>query len=217
VPDRPGLPAERSGTSPAEASSRRRAPTLQEVAEVAGLSRATVSRVINGSDQVSEQARHAARAAIAQLGYVPNRAARSLVTRRTDLLALIIQDRPDAAFSDAFVVGVLRGVNQTLSPTDLQLVLIHAQDEAQQERALRYVGNGHVDGVLVLSLHGDDTLPSALHAARMPLVLASYTESPRTAGDQGAERMGGEMIRLLLARIADQGRAAERACRKGPY
>jgi DNA-binding LacI/PurR family transcriptional regulator len=65
-------------------------PTLVEVAARAGVSRATVSRVVNGSPRVSPQVRALVQRAIADLGYVPNRAARSLVTRRTDSIALVI-------------------------------------------------------------------------------------------------------------------------------
>lgn len=58
-------------------------PTLEEVAARAGVGRGTVSRVVNGSAQVSPKARQAVQDAIDALGYVPNRAARALVTQRT--------------------------------------------------------------------------------------------------------------------------------------
>jgi DNA-binding LacI/PurR family transcriptional regulator len=65
-------------------------PTLDQVAELAGVGRGTASRVINGSPQVSQRTRLAVEAAVADLGYVPNLAARALVTRRTDAVALVI-------------------------------------------------------------------------------------------------------------------------------
>ncbi len=71
-----------------------RRPTLNAVAARAGVGRGTVSRVINGSPKVSARSRAAVEQAIAELGYVPNRAARSLVARRTDSVALAV---PDAA------------------------------------------------------------------------------------------------------------------------
>ena len=61
--------------------------TLDEVARVAGVSRATVSRVVNGSPKVCPDVRRSVEKAIDRLGYVPNRAARSLVTRRSDSIA----------------------------------------------------------------------------------------------------------------------------------
>ncbi|HEY0696379.1 MAG TPA: LacI family DNA-binding transcriptional regulator, partial [Micromonospora sp.] len=67
-------------------------PTLDAVAARAGVGRGTVSRVVNGSPQVSPKARAAVQAAIAELGYVPNRAARALVTRRTDSVALVVSE-----------------------------------------------------------------------------------------------------------------------------
>src|SRR5438552_5415729 len=98
----------------------RRIPTLEVVAEHAGVSRATASRVVNGSPRVSPEAHAAVTKAISALGYVPNRAARSLVTRRTDTLVLIVHERPDTVFEDPFFSNVLRGVNAALSTTEMQ-------------------------------------------------------------------------------------------------
>ncbi|MEU8956267.1 LacI family DNA-binding transcriptional regulator [Streptomyces sp. NPDC048518] len=68
----------------------RRSLTLEDVAREAGVSRATVSRVINGVRNVDPAIREVVRAAIERTGYAPNRAARSLVTRRTETIALVI-------------------------------------------------------------------------------------------------------------------------------
>ncbi|WP_084010745.1 LacI family DNA-binding transcriptional regulator [Pseudofrankia sp. DC12] len=195
--DPSGTSGESGGPGPAP----RRAPTLEEVAELAGVSRATVSRVVNGSSRVSPEARAAVTVAIAELGYVPNRAARSLVTRRTDTLVLIVHERPDTVFSDPFFASVLRGVNRALSPTDLQLVLLQAQGETQRDRALRYVGNGHVDGVLLISLHGDDIMPNAIAAAGMPLVMAGRLLTGQTVDYVDADNVGGarDAVAHLLA------------------
>ena len=65
-------------------------PTVWGVAALAGVSKTTVSRVLTGSPRVSPQARIAVEKAIEKLNYVPNRAARALVTRRADTLALIV-------------------------------------------------------------------------------------------------------------------------------
>ncbi|OZB88194.1 MAG: LacI family transcriptional regulator, partial [Microbacterium sp. 14-71-5] len=67
-------------------------PTLEQVAAKAGVSRSTASRAINGGLRVSPEALLAVEAAVADLGYSPNRAARSLVTRRTDSIALVVPE-----------------------------------------------------------------------------------------------------------------------------
>jgi DNA-binding LacI/PurR family transcriptional regulator len=179
----------------------RRLPTLEVVAELAGVSRATVSRVVNGSPKVSPEVVVAVNKAISALGYVPNRAARTLVTRRTDTIVLIMHERPDTVFEDPFFANVLRGVNAAMSSTDLQLVLLHARGEQRRERALRYVCNGHVDGALLISLHGDDPMPTAIMAAGIPIVAMGRPLSARRADYVDADNEGGgrEAVRHLVA------------------
>ena len=80
-------------------------PTLDAVAARAGVGRGTVSRVVNGSPQVSPEARAAVQQAIAELGYVPNRAARALVTQRTDSVALVVSESGERVFTEPFFAG----------------------------------------------------------------------------------------------------------------
>ena len=103
---------------------RRTPPTLEEVGEVAGVSRATVSRVINNSPRVSPSAREAVERAIAKLGYTPNQAARSLVTRRTDAIALVVSEPEARFFSDPFFSAVVRGVGSAAAEADKNLLLL---------------------------------------------------------------------------------------------
>jgi len=143
--------------------------TLEEVARVAGVSRATVSRVVNDSPRVRPDIRLTVEAAIRQLGYQPNRAARSLVTRRSDSIAVVIMESTGRLFSDPFFPRLVRGVSGELSSRDLQLVLL-MPEPAEQERTIRYLTGGHVDGALLVSLHGDDPTPAALAARGVPAV-----------------------------------------------
>jgi DNA-binding LacI/PurR family transcriptional regulator len=145
--------------------------TLDEVARVAGVSRATVSRVVNGSPKVSPEIRRSVERAIDRLGYVPNRAARSLVTRRSESIAVVITEPATRLFSDPFFPRVIRGVSTALAARDLQLVLLMPDDAHEEERTVRYLSGGHVDGVILVSLHGNDPLPSELAARRVPLVV----------------------------------------------
>ena len=146
-------------------------PTLEAVARLAGVSRATVSRVVNGSTTVAEPIRQAVRRAVEELGYVPNLAARSLVTQRTDSIALVMPEAATRVFSDDQVFpGIIRGAAQELEAADKQLVLMLAGSPAGHERVERYTTGRDVDGVLFASLHGEDPLPGRLARLGIPVV-----------------------------------------------
>jgi DNA-binding LacI/PurR family transcriptional regulator len=146
-------------------------PTLEQVAARAGVGRGTASRVINGSPQVSERTREMVMKAVEELGYVPNQAARTLVTRRTDTVALVIAESEERIFGEPFFAGVVRGISAALNDASRQLVLslVHTNDQAQ--RLGNYLTRQHVDGVLLLSLHDDEAFPFDLDARRLPVVL----------------------------------------------
>jgi DNA-binding LacI/PurR family transcriptional regulator len=148
-----------------------RRPTLEAVAARAGVSRATVSRVVNGAPNVKPDLRSAVMRAVDELGYIPNSAARSLVTRRTDSIALVVSEPPSRVFSDdPFFSAVIRAVSQELEAADRQVILMLASSPAGHARVERYVAGGHVDGVILLSMHGADPLPASLGRSRVPMV-----------------------------------------------
>jgi DNA-binding LacI/PurR family transcriptional regulator len=148
-----------------------RRPTLEAVAARAGVSRATASRVVNGSAHVKPDLRTAVMRAVEELGYIPNSAARSLVTRRTDSIALVVSEPPSRVFSDdPFFSAVIRAVSQELEAADRQVILMLASSPAGHARVERYVAGGHVDGVILLSMHGADPLPASLGRQRVPMV-----------------------------------------------
>ena len=126
--------------------------TLEGVAALAGVSKSTASRVINGSPRVTEQAVMRVNAAIAQLHYVPNRAARNLVRRRTQMIALVIPERTAAFFADPYFAEVIQGAAMYASSTDYTLTLL-IESEADAEKTHRFLQSGSVDGALLLSHH----------------------------------------------------------------
>ncbi|HET9519207.1 MAG TPA: LacI family DNA-binding transcriptional regulator [Actinoplanes sp.] len=149
----------------------RERPTLEAVARRAGVSRATVSRVVNGSPTVSDSIREAVNQAVTELGYVPNHAARSLVTQRTDSIALILPETPNRVFSDdVFFPAIIRGVSLELEAVDKQLVLMMTATTAGRDRVERYAMANHVDGVMIASMHGADPLPGHLARLGIPVV-----------------------------------------------
>src|SRR5437764_12778381 len=165
--------------------------TLEEVGAAAGVSRATVSRVINGSPRVSPEAKVAVERAIDKLGYSPNRAARSLVTRRTDTVALVVSEREESFFSEPFFAAVVRGLSTATAREDKNLVIVLAQDGGEHERARRFLRDDHVDGIVLMSLHGDDPLPRQLARAGMPTVLIGRPLGRPTVPYVDADNRGG--------------------------
>lgn len=149
---------------------RRRRPTLEMVAERAGVGRGTVSRVINGSDQVSPTTRDSVMRAVRELGYVPNHAARTLVTQRTETIALVVSEPQEHVFAQPFFAHIVRGVSTELTQRGLQLLLATAGSAAEHERLGEYLASHHVDGVLLVSEHRDDPLPQRLADAGVPYV-----------------------------------------------
>ena len=179
-------------------------PTLEQVAARAGVGRGTASRVINGGAKVSARSRQAVEDAIAELGYVPNPAARALVKRRTDTVALVIAESEERVFGEPFFAGVVRGIGAALADADRQLVLILAQASQRRGRLDDYLTRQHVDGVLLLSLHEDDELPDRIRAAGLPVVVGGRSSEAVAAGFVDVDNVQGAA--LAVAHLVERGR-----------
>lgn len=152
-------------------------PTLEEVAALAGVSSSTASRVINGSPRVTEQTIARVNAAIAKVGYVPNRAARNLASRRTQTVAMMIPERTAEFFADPYFAEVIQGAAMYASSTEYSLTLL-IESEKDPEKTHQFLRRGNVDGALILSHHSGS---------------ASYRELARTLPVVFGVRPPGEM------------------------
>lgn len=142
--------------------------TIEEVASAAGVSRSTVSRVVNGSTAVSPEALAAVRVAIDELNYVPNRAARSLASRQTHAIALIVPEDTTRFFGDPFFAAIVAGITGALGGSDYLLNLLIASDDPGNKMT-SFVRNGGVDGALIVSHHTSDAFIDRI-AEAMPVV-----------------------------------------------
>lgn len=142
--------------------------TIEEVASTAGVSRSTVSRVVNGSTAVSPEALAAVRAAIDELNYVPNRAARSLASRQTHAIALIVPEDTTRFFGDPFFAAIVAGITGALAGSDYLLNLLIASDDPG-DKMTSFVRNGGVDGALIVSHHTSDAFVDRI-ADAVPVV-----------------------------------------------
>ncbi|MFI1187592.1 LacI family DNA-binding transcriptional regulator [Streptomyces californicus] len=147
-------------------------PTLEEVAARAGVGRGTASRVINGSPRVSAATRQAVEAAVAELGYVPNRAARALAGNRTDAIALVVPEPETRFFAEPYFSAIVRGVGAALADTEMQLLLTLVGNDRERRRLAQYLTAHRVDGVLLVAVHADDPLPELLEQLGMPCVIS---------------------------------------------
>lgn len=131
-------------------------PTLEMVAAAAGVSRSTVSRVVNRSPSVSPAVEAAVQAAISRLSYVPNRAARSLAGSHTYAIALLVPEDANHLFADPYLASVVSGIASALDDSEYILNLLVAAG-GPAGKTQRYLRSGNVDGALVVSHHAGDT------------------------------------------------------------
>jgi DNA-binding LacI/PurR family transcriptional regulator len=143
---------------------------MDDVAAVAGVSRGTVSRVLNGGHNVSKPALDAVNRAIRQTGYVINQHARSLVTQRSHSVAFVLSEPQERLFEDPNFNMLLRGCTQSLAEHDITLVMTIAGTQEERKRVSRYVTSGHVDGALLVSTHTGSPLIDELRGRGVPVV-----------------------------------------------
>lgn len=153
---------------------------MKDVATVAGVSRGTVSRVLNGQPYVSDEARAAIDAAIEKVGFVPNNAARSLVMQQSKAIGLIVHEPHSLFIEDPNIGAILLGANATLSEADYQLSCLIADTERDIQRLTRYLTGGLIDGVIIVSARDGDSLTKAIARLEMP---AAFVGHPRDIGD----------------------------------
>lgn len=155
-------------------SARPRPATIHDVAAAAGLSRGTVSRVINGEPYVSPAAKAAVESAILEVGYVPNTAARNLKTRRSGAVALIVHEPHSLFLEDPNIGAIVLGTNSVLSDADHQLVTLVIDSDRDSDRVADYLRGGFVDGVIIISARAKDPIGRAVTGMRMPAVFVGH-------------------------------------------
>lgn len=146
--------------------------TIKDVAAAAGVSPATVSYVLNGTNRVGVDTRDKVLKVIAELGYEPNVLAQSLATQRTDAIGIVIPHTAGYIFSDPYFSELLRGIGDTLARSGYVIILSTATTEAETESAYSKMFRGkRADGLLLICSRLDDAYVSELSKVRFPFVL----------------------------------------------
>ena len=185
-------------------------PKLADVAVAAGVSPATASRVLTGSARVRPETRQQVEAAIADLGYVRNRAPRASSSRGTGSIAFMVCEDNARVFSEPFFPLMLRSVSRSCPPAASSWCCSPRTPPRDYQIASRYLRSGHVDGALLVSMHGKR--PLDLHSLGVPVVLAGRSFgnddgiSYVNADNAGGARMAVEYLlkngREMVATIA---------------
>ncbi|WP_433826397.1 LacI family DNA-binding transcriptional regulator [Actinoplanes sp. CA-015351] len=178
--------------------------TVHDIAAAAGVSRGTVSRVLNGG-YVSAEARAAIEAAITDVGYVPNNAARTLKMRRSQAVAFVALEPHSLFLDDPNIGAIMLGANAALSLADHQMVSLVVESARDTERVARYLSGGFVDGAIVVSARTRDPIIKVIADLRIP---AAFVGHPPELRDSipfvGIDNVGS--ARSITARLAASGR-----------
>ena len=172
-------------------------PTIADVAQRAGVSIATVSRVLNGTAPVDFATAERVRSAINALNYVPHAAARTLAIRRTDTIGLLLPE-----IGGVFFQPMLRGVEAGVSEAGFDL-LIHTTQSRPENTPHRPLGEHNTDGLLVFTESLDVKELTRLHSIGFPVVLL-HQASPNTLNipvvtienQSGAQRIVDHLIEV---------------------
>lgn len=183
------------------------ARTLDEVAKQAGVSRSTVSRVVNNHPNVSATTRSRVEAAIEESSYRPHAVARSLATNKTNILGMVVPESVTKLFTDPYFPLVLRGATEACNRLGYHLILslftTSVDSRAMHDRVVR---SGYLDGAIAANASLDDRLIPGLLEEEIPFIiigrhpndLVNYID----VDNMGGARMATEhLIRLGHKRI----------------
>ncbi|MEU6668003.1 LacI family DNA-binding transcriptional regulator [Streptomyces sp. NPDC046727] len=181
-----------------------RRPTLDEVAERAGVSRSVASRALNNAPHVSRAKREAVERAVRQLGYVPNPSARALATRQTGAAALVVAGEDPSIFADPFFAQVIVGASAALEEADLHLMLCLAASDRGRKRVEELLRSKGADGVMLMALREDDPLARMAEEAQMPVVFGGRPVGPAPRWYVDVDNVGG--ARAATEHLLSRGR-----------
>ncbi len=182
--------------------------TLEEIGKLAGVSRSTVSRVINNQENVRPEVRDRVLRVIEETGYRPHAAARSLAAQRTNVVGLVVPRSAQSFFADPYYPRLIQGMTQACNAHQLALSLFMCHSEKEEEDLYpRVLSRGLIDGLIIASTVRNDPLIPLLRESQMPFVLVgrsfssapiNYVDVDNVVGVQNAVR---HLLRLGRRRI----------------
>lgn len=191
--------------------------TLEEIGKIAGVSRATVSRVINNHPNISDSVRQRVQEVIDETGYQPNIAARMLASNNSRILGLVIPAIISHVFTNPYYPRLIQGITQICNEANYTLTLFMFQTAEEQEAGTsRIVNNALLDGLIVNADYNENSLIQRLQKARMPFVQIGRPIDNAPIHFVDADNFSGG--RIATQHLIDQGRKriAQVATEKNP-
>jgi LacI family transcriptional regulator len=168
--------------------------TIEEIAELASVSRSTVSRVLNDHPSVRPDVRARVQQVIHEHRYTPSAAARSLASRRSNLVGLLIPRSTATIFADPFFSHVIQGITETCNNRGYLLMLAMVTAEREQDFYERVLRGRHVDGLIMLASDVDDPILPQLIRDATQLVLVGRHPYLRDVRWVDTDNVGGAVL-----------------------
>ncbi|MBI9100372.1 MAG: LacI family DNA-binding transcriptional regulator [Spirochaetaceae bacterium] len=152
--------------------------TIKEVAELAGVSPSTVSRVIHDNPKISEDTKKIVNQAMKKLKYHPNAVARSLANSSTKTIGLILPNSSDDLFTRPFFIEAMRGISIYSQNNNYNLMYCFSKSEEEEVKFIRnYINSGWVDGIVLFTARKDDKCIAFLQEREFPFVVIGQPEN----------------------------------------
>ena len=181
---------------------------LEQIAKLSGVSRSTVSRVVNDDPNVSEITRDKVMQIVRRVNYMPNAAARGLAAGRTHVIGLVIPTGVSALFTDPYYPLLIQGISSACNTNNRSVMLWLAEPEYERRQIRQILYSGLIDGVIIAAMLNSDPLIQALIDGDLPFMLVgrhptearvSYVDADNVSGARDAVR---HLLRLGRTRIA---------------
>jgi len=151
--------------------------TIKDVADLAGVSPSTVSRVIHNNPKISEDTKKIVNAAMEKLKYHPNAVARSLANSSTKTIGLILPNSSDDLFTRPFFIEAMRGISIYAQSSNYNLMYCFSKSEEEEVQFIRnYINSGWVDGIVLFTARKEDKCIAYLQKRDFPFVVIGQPE-----------------------------------------
>jgi LacI family transcriptional regulator len=181
---------------------------LEQIAKLSGVSRSTVSRVVNNDPNVSVVTREKVLQVVKRVNYTPNAAARGLAAGCTHVLGLVIPMGVSTLFTDPYFPVLIQGVSSACNMREYSVMLWLAEPEYERRQIRQIMYSGLVDGVIISSMLLNDSLVQALAEGDLPFMLVGRHPTDTRVSYVDADNIGGaceavtHLLRLGRTRVA---------------